>query len=152
MSVEHAEQAKARGLGLLLLGAGVLAAGCGATGFWLGRVELDSLPVARPALTLLFAFTLTVAFTLLNVGLRWMRWCLLTRRAGAHMTSRDSLLVYTATLPAILTPFYLGEIVRPFLVARRYPRLRGRQGGRRVDQAVGPRTGLAEPPGPLRPK
>ncbi|MCH7599944.1 MAG: methyltransferase domain-containing protein [Myxococcales bacterium] len=70
-----------------------------------------------------------VLSTLVNIGLRWMRWYFLTRRVGAFMTSRDSLLVYTATLPAILTPVYLGEFIRPLIVAQRYPRMRRRLAG-----------------------
>ena len=42
--------------------------------------------------------------------LRGIRWHYLTRRLGVNFQTRDSLLVYGATLPAAVTPFYLGEL------------------------------------------
>lgn len=131
MSGEKPNTLDNRGIALLplLFGAGILAAGCGATGYWLGQAELQGDREQWSALAIAAAFALTVGFTLVNIGLRWMRWYFLTRRVGAHMKSRDSLLVYAASLPAILTPFYVGEILRSFVVARRYPRLRRRLAG-----------------------
>jgi SAM-dependent methyltransferase len=66
----------------------------------------------------------TVALTSLNLLLRWFRWHFLLRRFGVRLRTRPSILVYFATLPAILTPFYLGELVRSFLFLRQEPALK----------------------------
>jgi SAM-dependent methyltransferase len=67
------------------------------------------------------AFFLVAALTTVNLALRWIRWHYLTRRLGVNFQARDSLLIYGATLPAAVTPFYLGELIRPFLAGRKYP-------------------------------
>ena len=64
---------------------------------------------------------LVAACTALNLALRWIRWHALMRRVGARLGTRDSARVYLGTLPAILTPFTVGEVVRYWLVRRRYP-------------------------------
>src|SRR5689334_277232 len=66
-------------------------------------------------LTLAAVLLVVAALTTLNIALRWIRWHYLTRRLGVNFHARDSLLIYGATLPAAVTPFYLGELVRPFL-------------------------------------
>jgi ubiquinone/menaquinone biosynthesis C-methylase UbiE len=68
-----------------------------------------------PALAALAA---CMALTVVNLLLRWFRWHYLVRRFTRHITTRDSLAVYLATLPAILTPFFLGELVRVLILRR----------------------------------
>lgn len=68
----------------------------------------------------------TAAATLVNLVLRWFRWHFLTRRFGVRLPTRASFLLYFATLPALMTPFYLGEAVRSLLFVRRQPELRPR--------------------------
>ncbi|MBA7486414.1 2-methoxy-6-polyprenyl-1,4-benzoquinol methylase, mitochondrial [subsurface metagenome] len=79
---------------------------------------LDRLP------TIVAGLGLTVITTIVNISLRWIRWHFLARSVGARLTVKDSLLIYLVTLPAILTPFYIGELLRAILVGRKYPRHR----------------------------
>ncbi|OHB69382.1 MAG: hypothetical protein A2V70_02600 [Planctomycetes bacterium RBG_13_63_9] len=67
---------------------------------------------------------LAITMTLVNTGLRWGRWHFLTRRIGIRLHTRDSLLVYVATLPGIMTPFCVGELARAVLVGKKYARHR----------------------------
>ena len=71
--------------------------------------------------TIGLALILTVVITLVNLGLRWLRWHFLTRRVGVELDTKDSLLIYMITLPAMLTPFYVGELFRAVLVGRKWP-------------------------------
>ena len=64
---------------------------------------LDRLP------TIVAGLGLTVITTIVNISLRWIRWHFLARSVGARLTVKDSLLIYLVTLPAILTPFYIGD-------------------------------------------
>jgi len=102
---------------------GTIAVGVAATGFWLSRLE-GSWWVRERLPAIAAAVTLAVSMTLLNIGLRWARWHFLTRRAGIRFATRDSLLVYTATLPGIMTPFSVGELVRAVLLGKKYSRHR----------------------------
>jgi ubiquinone/menaquinone biosynthesis C-methylase UbiE len=70
------------------------------------------------------AMVLAITMTLANTVLRWARWHFLTRRIGIRLQTRDSLLVYMAALPGIVTPFCLGELARAVLVGRKYARHR----------------------------
>lgn len=63
-------------------------------------------------------------FTVANLGIRWLRWHWLTRRLGAYVRTNDSIRIYFATLPAIATPFYVGELSRAILLGRRYTNAR----------------------------
>src|SRR4030042_5471128 len=63
---------------------------------------------------------LAVTMTLVNTGLRWGRWHFLTRRIGIRLHTRDSLLIYVATLPGIMTPFSVGELIRAVLLGKKY--------------------------------
>ena len=56
--------------------------------------------------------------------LRWIRWHFLMRTLEIRLKTQDSITLYFATLPAILTPLYVGEIVRGLVLSRRYPRAR----------------------------
>ena len=96
-----------RSLGLLLF-LGVV--GSISTAFWIGSVRL-----VHPRLSVLPALlglALCLALTSLNLAARWLRWHFLVRRYTRSIATRDSLAVYLATLPAIITPFFIGELVR----------------------------------------
>lgn len=104
---------------LLLLLLCFFTVGIGASAFWLGRLKghgefWQRLPAMAAGLGL------TVVLTLANIALRWVRWHFLTRRTGLRLPTRHSLLVYVATLPALLTPFYVGELIRAWLLPRQY--------------------------------
>jgi SAM-dependent methyltransferase len=64
---------------------------------------------------------LACALTTASLTLRWVRWNNLVRRCGALVPTRDGAKLYAATLPAIITPFYVGELARAVLLSRRYP-------------------------------
>jgi 2-polyprenyl-3-methyl-5-hydroxy-6-metoxy-1,4-benzoquinol methylase len=70
---------------------------------------------------LLAALGLAAALTTANLVLRWLRWHFLVRRMGVRVPTRDGVRLYFATLPAIVTPFYLGELIRAQLLAARFP-------------------------------
>jgi len=70
---------------------------------------------------LLAALALIVASTILNLFARWARWHFLLRRFDLRVHTRDSVRLYFATLPAIATPLYLGELVRAPLLSARHP-------------------------------
>ncbi|MCW1926472.1 methyltransferase domain-containing protein [Luteolibacter arcticus] len=69
----------------------------------------------------LAALVATIALTTANLLLRWVRWHFLTRRLGARLAAKTSVRVWFATLPALLTPFYLGELARGALLFRKTP-------------------------------
>lgn len=115
--------AKSVGRGVIFLTL-FLAFGALISGWWIGKLDgpgevLDRLP------TILAALGLTLLTTIANISLRWIRWHFLVRSLGARLTARDSLIIYGVTLPAILTPFYVGELLRAVLVGRKYPHHRG---------------------------
>jgi SAM-dependent methyltransferase len=101
-------------LALLLLVGGL------STGLWLGAVQF---PQAREHLLsapALVGVTLCSALTTINVLLRWFRWHFLIRRFTPQLVTRDSIATYLATLPAIITPFFVGELVRVWILRRRF--------------------------------
>lgn len=53
-----------------------------------------------------------------SVFIRFVRWQYLLRRNGVRLPTRRSLSIYVASLAAIATPAYVGEVVRPVLVRR----------------------------------
>ncbi len=94
----------------LLLGAGVSA-------WWIAKLDgpgavLDRLGAVGASLGL------TVFVTIINVSLRWVRWHFLVRSVDIRLKAEDGLLIYLVTLPAVLTPFYVGELLRVPLVGR----------------------------------
>src|SRR5262249_6869878 len=68
-----------------------------------------------------FSLLGTAALSTGSLGLRWLRWHFLTRLFDLYMPAKDSLKLYLVTLPAIITPFHIGELVRAALLHRRYP-------------------------------
>jgi len=113
---------------MMLVSAGwicTLAVGVGVTVFWLGKLDgPDLLWGMTPSIAV--GIGLAIPLTLANIALRWSRWHFLTRRIGMRLHTRDSLLLYIATLPGIMTPFSVGELVRAPLVGKKYA-------GHRVD-------------------
>jgi 2-polyprenyl-3-methyl-5-hydroxy-6-metoxy-1,4-benzoquinol methylase/uncharacterized membrane protein YbhN (UPF0104 family) len=97
----------------------------GATATWYWFAKTGSIDVSRVNGVAVAAGGVVVALlTIATVGLRWLRWHYLVRRSGARLATRESALVYAATLPAILTPFSVGELIRAVLLGRRHPSLR----------------------------
>lgn len=99
----------------------MLVAGAAVTVLWFrdadGRDQVD-------AATALQCLAVVGALTVANLAIRWMRWHWLTRRLGAYVRTNDSIRIYFATLPAIATPFYVGELSRAILLGRRYSNAR----------------------------
>lgn len=54
------------------------------------------------------------------VGLRWIRWRYLLRRADLRIPARSDLLIYLSSLAGRATPAYAGEALRCLLLARRH--------------------------------
>lgn len=107
----------------IVFACGVVAAGVAASFYWFARVDgPDLLREQLPSVIL--ALGVTAAVLLVNIGLRWLRWHFLLRRTDVLLPARDSLLIFLGTLPAVLTPFYLGELVRATWVGKRHPGLR----------------------------
>lgn len=105
---------------LVVLAAATGAAGLAATAYWLLAVGASARPWSRlPEAAV--ALPMAAGLSLVNVGVRWVRWHYLMRRLRIRLPARESLIVFTGTLPAILTPFYVGELVRAVLVGRRLP-------------------------------
>lgn len=101
--------------------AAMLVAGAVVTVLWFrGADGRDQVDAATAIQCLAVVGLLTVA----NLGIRWLRWHWLTRRLGAHVRTNDSIRIYFATLPAIATPFYVGELSRAVLLGKRYSNAR----------------------------
>jgi SAM-dependent methyltransferase len=98
------------------------------TALWLSSVQFPVFERYIFSIKTLLGITLCASLTALNLFARWFRWHFLLRRFTRHLGTRDSLLIYFATLPAIVTPFCIGELVRIKLLKRRAPE----EGGRMV--------------------
>jgi 2-polyprenyl-3-methyl-5-hydroxy-6-metoxy-1,4-benzoquinol methylase len=98
----------------------LLAAGVAVTIMWFGALDAGAFVrahIGRLALVVAGVAALTTG----NLILRWLRWSFLARRAGLRLPTRESVRLYFATLPAIATPFYVGELVRGLLLNARMP-------------------------------
>jgi ubiquinone/menaquinone biosynthesis C-methylase UbiE len=107
------------GAPLTLLLVALFTVGGASTALWLARwadPNLRSVLATGPAL---LSGAACVVLTSINVVLRWFRWHFLVRRFSRSLTTRDSFAVYLATLPSIVTPFLLGELVRVLLLRKR---------------------------------
>lgn len=109
-----------RGRRFLALLAILLCVGAVSTSLWVGAVQFPSFRSHVFSLPAVLSALVCALFTFVNVMTRWFRWHFLIRRFTPHLITRDSLAVYLATLPAIITPFFLGELVRVFLIRRRF--------------------------------
>ena len=76
------------------------------------------------AASILLCTVLTTAF----VALRWLRWHFLVRRFTRELLTRDGVVAVLATVPAMLTPLCVGELVRVPLLRARFPVAAGRLG------------------------
>lgn len=61
-----------------------------------------------------------VLYTLANLTIRWFRWFFLVRRRNHLIATRDSVLYFFSTLPALLVPFSVGELIRIPMIKRQY--------------------------------
>ena len=98
----------------LLLFLGVV--GSISTTLWIGSAHL--LRPRQSLVPVLAGLALCLALTSLNLAARWLRWHFLVRRYTLSIVTRDSLAVYLATLPAIVTPFFIGELVRVLILRK----------------------------------
>lgn len=96
----------------------VAAVGSISTALWLGAAHLpiERLPIFSAAV--LGSLALCLVLTTLNLTVRWFRWHFLIRRFTRSVATRDSGIIYLATLPAIVTPFFLGELARVLFLRR----------------------------------
>lgn len=88
--------------------------------FWLS-LDPEVIPIATanpPLLGTVAIFVLLL--TTLNLFLRWLRWQFLMRRIGLKIPAVESVTVWFGLLPSIATPFYIGEILRGLIMARKY--------------------------------
>ncbi len=104
-------------LALLIVG---FLIGAISTGHLIGGVQFPELKTHLFSPPAYLATAVCLALTTSNVLLRWFRWHFLIRRFTPHLITRDSLIVYLATLPAIISPFFLAELGRVFLIRRRF--------------------------------
>lgn len=81
------------------------------TALWLGGEQASK---AREVglVTLIAGVIVTVALTVVNLALRWLRWHFLLRALGVRPPARESAHLFVFLLPAILTPFTLGELAQ----------------------------------------
>jgi SAM-dependent methyltransferase len=93
-------------------------AGTISTALWIGAAHLPDPRRALLSHGVWMALLVCVALTTLNLMVRWFRWHFLIRRFTRQLVTRDSLAVYLATLPAIITPFFVGELVRVLILRR----------------------------------
>lgn len=101
---------------------GVLGLGFAITFEWFGSVS--GARFSGNWFTLGLALLATCVLTAGNLCIRWLRWHLILRRLGMMLPTRESALLYVATLPALLTPLRIGEWIRAVVLGRRYPRCR----------------------------
>jgi SAM-dependent methyltransferase len=111
----HASRARRRATGLLLF---LALAGSISTALWIGSAHLPDPRRALLSRGVWLALLACVSLTTLNLMVRWFRWHFLIRRFTRQLATRDSLAVYMATLPAIITPFFVGELVRVLILWR----------------------------------
>ena len=102
-----------------------IALGLTATALW-WRFGDASAFAAVPPQVLVSLLAGLVALSIVNLGIRWVRWHFLTRRFIRTIPTVASLRLYFGTLLAFATPLYLGELIRTALAAR------GKPGGRQM--------------------
>jgi uncharacterized protein (TIRG00374 family) len=60
-----------------------------------------------------------LALTLVNYGLRFLKWDFLLKRLGYRVPLWDNLTIYLAGLAMVISPFKAGELLKPFLISRK---------------------------------
>lgn len=98
----------------------IVLVGGASTAVWLGGANFGELRSVVFSPAALASLLLCALVTPVNVLTRWFRWHFLIRRFTPTLVTRDSLAVYLATLPAIITPFFVGELVRVLLIRKRF--------------------------------
>jgi len=63
---------------------------------------------------------MVLLLVLVNITLRFSRWQFLLRKSEIRIPTRTSLSLYIATLGLIITPFYIGELFKPYMVKNLY--------------------------------
>ena len=114
-SARPSARPRRRALGLVLFLALV---GSISTALWIGAAHLPDPRRAVLSSGIWVALLACVTLTTVNLTMRWFRWHFLIRRFTRGLVTRDSLAVYLATLPAIVTPFFVGELVRVLILRR----------------------------------
>jgi SAM-dependent methyltransferase len=99
----------------------VVSLGAAITGLWLTLTEGALAFASENLVRLLLSLSGLIILTSFNLIVRWVRWHFLLRRFELKLTTRDSFKLWLITVPAIATPFYLGELIRAALLAKRYP-------------------------------
>ncbi len=103
---------------LTILVASAAALGIAVSAFWFGATGTG---YARThAVALVSALLVAAVLTTANLVLRWLRWNFLVRRLDVRVPTREGVRLYFATLPAIATPFYIGELIRAQLLSARF--------------------------------
>ena len=96
----------------------LLAAGVGATAVWLLSTNVELAALFDTDNLLVIALILPT--TLLNIGLRFVRWHLLVRSTGASVPTRSSARIFAMGLAMVVTPLYVGEIIKSLLLVRNH--------------------------------
>jgi ubiquinone/menaquinone biosynthesis C-methylase UbiE len=100
----------------------VFALGGLVTLYWVADAAVLERMASEPG-ALSAALAVTLLCTSLNLLLRWLRWHFLVRQLGVRVRTRESASIYLVTLPALITPYYVGELLRGVLLARNHPRV-----------------------------
>lgn len=95
--------------------AAILLAGAISTSIWLTGAQLPEVSWLRIAL----ALSAAMAATLANLFMRGLRWHFILRTIGVRLRARESALLFSSLLPAILTPWALGELLLAVFLRRR---------------------------------
>ncbi len=93
--------------------------GAGITGAWF----IDSNPMVifeGKADVVILSLIIMAGLTTVNLFLRWVRWHYIVRTMGIRLVTKESLVLYFATLPAIFTPLSVGELVRGLALTKRF--------------------------------
>lgn len=88
-----------------------------ATYLWFWRAGVHHLRLVHP-LGLFLCLAVVSSLTGFSLAVRWLRWHFLIRRMGIRLATKMSARIYLSTLPGLVTPFYVGELARAFLVGR----------------------------------
>jgi ubiquinone/menaquinone biosynthesis C-methylase UbiE len=107
-----------RAIGLSI--ASCLAVGAISTLYWFLAADAIHTGHAAVLVRALPTLGLCTLLTLAHLLVRWLRWQFVVRRFTRSVKASDSFLVYFCTLPALLVPLYLGELVRVAVLTRRY--------------------------------
>jgi len=88
---------------------------------WAWVVAVDGASAFEPLLEAHpLGVLLAAGLTVFSIGVRFVRWRFLLRRADIRVPARGDLAAYLASLAGRATPAYVGELVRAWLLKRRY--------------------------------